>query len=283
MQLASLLAEAKTVQFDYSALREAERLLYGAGPSTSSTASKLASGDFKSDVLQEIAEARKRINETLQAGGAVGSGSASSNMEFELVKRVDGLEKENKQMKGELSDLRKLVHSLESQLQKLSVGGGTAATGHSVASKKSEPQKSYAKAAEPDKEDDDDEDIDLFGSDDEEQDEEKERIKQERLKAYAEKKDKKPGPIAKSSVILDVKPWDDETNMQEMEKQVRTIEMDGLLWGASKLVPLAYGIKKLQIMCTVEDEKVSIDELQEKIEEFEELVQSVDIAAFNKI
>lgn len=43
-----------------------------------------------------------------------------------------------------------------------------------------------------------------------------------------------PGVIAKSSVVLDVKPWDDETDMQEMEKQVRTIEMDGLLWGACK-------------------------------------------------
>uniref|UniRef100_B5DT18 Translation elongation factor EF1B beta/delta subunit guanine nucleotide exchange domain-containing protein n=1 Tax=Drosophila pseudoobscura pseudoobscura TaxID=46245 RepID=B5DT18_DROPS len=78
-------------------------------------------------------------------------------------------------------------------------------------------------------------------------------------------------------------PWDDETDMKEMVNNVRTIEMDGLLWGASKLVPVGYGIQKLQIMCVIEDEKVSIDLLQEKIEEFEDFVQSVDIAAFNKI
>lgn len=71
--------------------------------------------------------------------------------------------------------------------------------------------------------------------------------------------------------------------MKEMERLVKTIEMDGLLWGASKLVPLAYGINKLQIMCVIEDEKVSVDELTEKIQDFEEFVQSVDIAAFNKI
>ena len=41
--------------------------------------------------------------------------------------------------------------------------------------------------------------------------------------------------IAKSSLLIDVKPWDDETDMKEMEKHVRTIEMDGLLWGACKL------------------------------------------------
>ena len=52
-----------------------------------------------------------------------------------------------------------------------------------------------------------------------------------------------------------MKPWDDETDMGAMEKAVRTIEMDGLVWGVSKLVPLAYGIKKLQIVCVVEDEK----------------------------
>lgn len=53
-------------------------------------------------------------------------------------------------------------------------------------------------------EDDDDDDIDLFGSD--EEDEEAERLKQERLEAYAAKKAKKPAVIAKSSILLDVKP-----------------------------------------------------------------------------
>ncbi|KAI6183108.1 hypothetical protein M3Y97_00452800 [Aphelenchoides bicaudatus] len=128
-----------------------------------------------------------------------------------------------------------------------------------------------------------DEDFDLFGSDDEEESAEAKRIKEERLAAYAAKKAKKPGPIAKSSVILDVKPWDDETSLDEMEKLVKSIEMDGLLWGATKKVPIGYGISKLQIVCTVEDEKVSIDDLSEKITEFEDHVQSVDIVAFNKI
>ncbi|CAH0694713.1 unnamed protein product [Spodoptera exigua] len=138
-------------------------------------------------------------------------------------------------------------------------------------------------APAPAAKDDDDDDVDLFGSGDEEEDAEAARIREERLKAYADKKSKKPALIAKSSIILDVKPWDDETDMKEMENQVRTIEMDGLLWGASKLVPVGYGINKLQIMCVIEDDKVSVDLLTEKIQEFEDFVQSVDIAAFNKI
>jgi len=51
----------------------------------------------------------------------------------------------------------------------------------------------------------------------------------------------------------------------------------------AKLVEIAFGIKKLQIMCIVEDDKVSVDALVETIQEFEDFVQSVDIAAFNKI
>lgn len=48
-------------------------------------------------------------------------------------------------------------------------------------------------------------------------------------------------------------------------------------------MPVGYGINKLQIMCVVEDEKISVDVLTEEIQAFEDYVQSVDIAAFNKI
>ncbi|KAN0047516.1 hypothetical protein ACTA71_001898 [Dictyostelium dimigraforme] len=126
-----------------------------------------------------------------------------------------------------------------------------------------------------------DDDVDLFGSD--EDDEEYEKQLEERRKKAMEHKKPKEAVIAKSSILLDVKPWDDETDMAELEKCVRSIEMDGLVWGASKLVAVGYGIKKLVINLVVEDLKVSTDELEEKIKDFEDYVQSVDVAAFNKI
>ncbi|RXW22451.1 hypothetical protein EST38_g3404 [Candolleomyces aberdarensis] len=128
----------------------------------------------------------------------------------------------------------------------------------------------------------DDDEIDLFGSD-EEDDAEAERIKAERVAAYNAKKANKPKTIAKSVVTLDVKPWDDETDMEALEKSVRSIEQDGLVWGASKLVAIGYGIRKLQITIVIEDEKVSLDELQEKVAEFEDYVQSSDVAAMQKL
>jgi len=139
-----------------------------------------------------------------------------------------------------------------------------------------------AKKVVEEEEEEDEDDFDMFGSDDE-VDEEAEKIKAERLAAYAEKKSKKPALIAKSNVILDIKPWDDETDIAEMERLIRTIEKEGLLWGKAERKPIAYGIFKLTISAVVEDDKISVDWMEEKICEFEDHVQSVDVAAFQKI
>jgi elongation factor 1-beta len=128
----------------------------------------------------------------------------------------------------------------------------------------------------------DDDDVDLFGSD-EEEDAEAARVREERLAEYKKKKDAKPKTIAKSVVTLDVKPWDDETDMAALEAAVRAIEKDGLTWGASKLVPVGFGVKKLQINMVVEDEKVSVADLEEEIQELEDYVQSTDVAAMQKL
>jgi elongation factor 1-beta len=71
--------------------------------------------------------------------------------------------------------------------------------------------------------------------------------------------------------------------MKELEAAVRSIEKDGLVWGGSTLIPVGYGVKKLQINLVVEDDKISLDELQEEIAEFEDYVQSSDIAAMQKL
>ncbi|XP_027329198.1 elongation factor 1-beta 2-like [Abrus precatorius] len=125
----------------------------------------------------------------------------------------------------------------------------------------------------------DDDDLDLFGDETEED----KKAAEEREAAKKSTKKKESG---KSSVLLDVKPWDDETDMKKLEEAVRSVEMPGLLWGASKLAPVGYGIKKLQIMMTIVDDLVSVDSLIEEhltVEPCNEYIQSCDIVAFNKI
>lgn len=105
-----------------------------------------------------------------------------------------------------------------------------------------------------------------------------------KAKADAAKKKAKKPVIAKSSVMFEVNPLDDETNLDTLYERIHKIEMDGLVWGVDmKKVPVAFGIFKLIVACVVEDEKVSVDALQEKIEEMDDMVNSVQIAAFNKI
>jgi translation elongation factor EF-1beta len=88
--------------------------------------------------------------------------------------------------------------------------------------------------------------------------------------------------MAKSTLVLDVKPEDSETDLGLLDKLIKAIKIDGLVWGPTERVPVAFGIQKLRIGTVVVDDLVSIDELQEQIEEIEG-VQSTDIAAFNKI
>jgi len=215
-----------------------------------------------SSLADQIQRARQHIKNSLEC--VDGLVAQSSEADMALAAKLSALELENKSLKKDTTNLQSLITKLESRVAALEGGKPAAAPAPAAA--------------------DDDDDVDLFGSDEEEEnDAEKERVTAERLKAYAEKKSKKPALIAKTSVLLDVKPWDDETDMDKMLEVCKSIQMDGLVWGASKLVPIGYGIKKLQVLAVVEDEKVSIEELQEKMEEFEDYVQSVDVAAMNKI
>ena len=51
----------------------------------------------------------------------------------------------------------------------------------------------------------------------------------------AAKRAAKGGPTAKSSLILDIKPEDSETDMNELLAAVKQIEMDGLTWGGHEV------------------------------------------------
>jgi elongation factor 1-beta len=133
--------------------------------------------------------------------------------------------------------------------------------------------------------DDSDEELDLFGD----ATPEEQAAKEAKAKVVAEAKARTAEKtlLSKSMIVLDVKPWDDETDMAALEKHVRSVEKDGLLWGASKLVPVGFGIKKLQITAVILDAKVpSFDEIIEDylVQDGEnDYIQSADIASFNKL
>jgi translation elongation factor EF-1beta len=77
-----------------------------------------------------------------------------------------------------------------------------------------------------------------------------------------------------SLVMLEVKPLDDTTNLDDLFKRIlSTITMEGLFWKTEyKKEPVAFGIFKLIIGFSLEDEKVSVDTVVEQIEELSDMV-----------
>ncbi|XP_047198983.1 eukaryotic translation elongation factor 1 delta b (guanine nucleotide exchange protein) isoform X2 [Hippoglossus stenolepis] len=274
----NFLAQEK-IWFDKPRYDEAERRFY----ENMNGSSQPAQDAGANSILQDIARARENIQKSL-AGSSTSSSSGAAADQGEVISRINSLELENQSLHKVVDNLRAALSKLECRVAVLEKSPVTPApapsvpctNGTSVQQKTSAP----VEEEEEEEEEEDDDDIDLFGSD---EDEEAETLKQQRLKEYAERKSKKPTLIAKSSILLDVKPWDDETDMVKLEECVRSVQADGLLWGTSKLVPVGYGIKKLQIACVVEDDKVGTDLLEEEITKFEDFIQSVDVAAFNKI
>lgn len=110
-------------------------------------------------------------------------------------------------------------------------------------------------------------------------------LKAKALAAKAGAAKPKKEVIAKSMILWEVKPLDSETNLDDLAKRIFSeIAMDGLLWKEQyKKEPVAFGIFKLVIGATVEDEKVSTDDVQELIEALDDMVQSVDVHSFNKV
>lgn len=242
-----------------------QQVLAGTSGTSPSNESQGTNKSHGSNLKSEIAQARQNIHKALSEGTCDKSGGGA--VDQQVLQRIKTLETENNNLKKNAQDLTSLVKKLEARvvaLEKANTGSGSA------------PSKPAESAA---KKEDSDSDFDPFGEDSSSEDEETKK----KLAEYAARKAKKPTVIAKSSLLIDVKPWDDETDMAELERLVRTVEMDGLVWGQGKLIPVGYGIKKLQINAVIEDDKVSTDDLEEKVTAFEDYVQSMDIAAFNKI
>lgn len=149
----------------------------------------------------------------------------------------------------------------------------------------------------------DDSDDDLFGDDSDEEDVDLEALK----KANAAKKaaKKKAEPVLRSQIIFDIKPSDTEVDLESMADKIKEIEVAKLEniaakmkafnddrvtaenvcdWGEGhEVVPIAFGICKLQVSCCVIDEILGTDDIIDIIEgAFGDDIQSIDVAAFNK-
>ena len=146
----------------------------------------------------------------------------------------------------------------------------------------------------------DDDDMDLFGDDDDvnsdgENAEEAAATKarRERMEAARKLKEeadakkglkKKEKEAERSLIVLDVKPWEADTDLEAVWRKIIEYQQEGLRWGETfKLEPVAYGIKKLVLTVTIVDALVLLDDITDHIEALEDHVQSVTVASMNKV
>merc|ERR1711976_888807 len=105
-------------------------------------------------------------------------------------------------------------------------------------------------------------------------------------KAKADKKAAKKAKdaIQRTQIVLDVKVWEADTDLDALYKDIAKIQIDGLQWGqAYEKKPVAFGVFKLVITCVIEDEKVAVDDVTDPIEAMDEIVQSVDMLTMNRL
>ena len=126
----------------------------------------------------------------------------------------------------------------------------------------------------------DDDDLDLFG----EETEEDKKAKEEMKNKNKDKKKGKKKEVDKSHVILEVKGWEADQDLESLAKKIiSTIKKDGLSWNTGyKLEEVAFGVKKLIIAFLAEDEKCSVQEIVDELESWENDIQSVEVVSFNK-
>jgi len=141
-----------------------------------------------------------------------------------------------------------------------------------------------------------DSDSDFNLSDDDGDDEETKKMMADKLEATREVQRRQQEKAAKgtalSDIAFDIKPAetleDKDENQKSMEtllEQVRSVKIEGLKWMSYQFIDVAYGIKKLRIMCQIVDIMIpgGPDQVKETIEEqewAEDRIQSIDVFSF---
>ena len=107
-------------------------------------------------------------------------------------------------------------------------------------------------------------------------------------KIYEEKQNKSnnknnENEIHYSFVLLEIKVWDSEQDLDALAKKIQNIEKEGLVWKKEyKLKEIIFGIQKILMGLIVNDDIISIDEIIDEIQSWEDEVQSIEMA-FNKL
>mmetsp|Transcript_11420 Transcript_11420/g.13093 ORF Transcript_11420/g.13093 Transcript_11420/m.13093 type:complete len:231 (+) Transcript_11420:92-784(+) len=145
------------------------------------------------------------------------------------------------------------------------------------------PAKKKAPAKKEEEEDD------MFGDDDDlfaDDDGEAAAALKAKLTAEAKARGEKKLEKGRSMIVFEVKPYEADQDLEALAQGIKSITHEGIQnWGQEhKLVPVAFGIKKLVISVIVFDMKVGQDDIIDMINnKYEDDIQSIDVQAMSKV
>lgn len=87
-------------------------------------------------------------------------------------------------------------------------------------------------------------------------------------------------------MVFEVKVYEVMTDeeLNALAQKVLALKIDGLVWNQEpKFLDVAYGVRKIQIGCVIEDDKVLTDDIFDQITAWDDIVQSVDMTSMQKL
>ncbi len=156
--------------------------------------------------------------------------------------------------------------------------------GESAKGKKKEKKVEKKVEKKEEKKVEEDESDDLFGSDDEDDEEAIMALKEKKMKA--EMKNMTKEEKQRSRVTFEVKGFEVGQDFEGLSKRIKKdIQPDGLIWEIPiKVLPLAFGMMKLQMSCKILNSKINTDNVWEMMQEkYPEEIQSIDVTDFQKV
>lgn len=86
-----------------------------------------------------------------------------------------------------------------------------------------------------------------------------------------------------SHILLAITPWKSGQDVKKLEAMVRDIKHPGILWEASTIEGPSFGISTLLIDLRLDENLVSMDELQDALMDLDEFISAIDIRLWNRM
>jgi translation elongation factor EF-1beta len=81
-----------------------------------------------------------------------------------------------------------------------------------------------------------------------------------------------------AKVTFDIKPEDIETNLDELEKTIRALNLSGTTWLGSEKIDICYGLQKIRIVAQYNTKLIDADTIQDELNKLQN-ISSIDLFA----